>query len=43
MGSCSTEPNTGSFTNTAENKFKKWDDRFSKRRIKCKGSQDIKF
>ena len=44
MGSCSSgTTQTGSFTNTAQNKFKKWDDRFSKRRIKCKGSQDIKF
>ena len=44
MGSCSSgTTTTGSFTNAAENKFKKWDDRFSKRRIKCKGSQDIKF
>ena len=44
MGSCSTGTSqTGSFTNAADNKFKKWDDRFSKRRIKCKGSQDIKF
>ena len=44
MGSCSTGTSqTGAFTNAAENKFKKWDDRFSKRRIKCKGSQDIKF
>ena len=44
MGSCSTGTSqTGSYTNTADNKFKKWDDRFSKRRIKCKGSQDIKF
>ncbi len=44
MGSCSSGTSqTGSFTNTADNKFKKWDDRFSKRRIKCKGSQDIKF
>ena len=44
MGSCSTGTSqTGSFINAADNKFKKWDDRFSKRRIKCKGSQDIKF
>ena len=44
MGSCSNgTTTTGSFTNAAQNKFKKWDDRFSKRRIKCKGSQDIKF
>mgnify|MGYP001260373033 CR=1 FL=1 len=44
MGSCSTGTSTsGSFTNAAQNKFKKWDDRFSTRRIKCKGNQDIKF
>ena len=44
MGSCSTgTSNTGSFTNAQQNKFKKWDDRFSTRRIKCKGNQDIKF
>ena len=44
MGSCSSGTSqTGSFKNAADNKFKKWDDRFSKRRIKCKGSQDIKF
>ena len=44
MGSCSSgTTTTGSFTNATQNKFKKWDDRFSKRRIKCKGSQDIKF
>ena len=44
MGSCSTgTSNTGSFTNATQNKFKKWDDRFSTRRIKCKGNQDIKF
>ena len=44
MGSCTKGTSqTGSFTNTADNKFKKWDDRFSKRRIKCKGSQDIKY
>ena len=44
MGNCSSgTTTTGSFTNAAQNKFKKWDDRFSKRRIKCKGSQDIKF
>ena len=44
MGSCSSGTSqTGSFKNAPDNKFKKWDDRFSKRRIKCKGSQDIKF
>jgi len=44
MGSCSAgTSSTGSFTNATQNKFKKWDDRFSTRRIKCKGNQDIKF
>ena len=44
MGSCSSgTSSSGSFTNAAQNKFKKWDDRFSTRRIKCKGNQDIKF
>ena len=28
---------------STQNKFKKWDDRFSTRRIKCKGTQDIKY
>ena len=44
MGSCSSgSSTTGNFTNAAQNKFKKWDDRFSTRRIKCKGVQDIKY
>ena len=47
MGSCSTGTSTtGSFTNTAQNKFKKWDDRFSTRRLKCAGgntTSDTKF
>ena len=44
MGSCSSgTSSSGSFTNATQNKFKKWDDRFSTRRIKCKGNQDIKF
>ncbi len=44
MGSCSAgTSSTGSFANATQNKFKKWDDRFSTRRIKCKGNQDIKF
>ncbi len=35
MGSCSSgTSSSGSFTNAAQNKFKKWDDRFSTRRIK---------
>mgnify|MGYP001332140536 FL=1 len=44
MGSCSSgSSTTGNFTNATQNKFKKWDDRFSTRRIKCKGVQDIKY
>ena len=44
MGSCSSgSRTTGNFTNATQNKFKKWDDRFSTRRIKCKGAQDIKY
>ena len=47
MGSCSSgTSNTGSFNNAAQNKFQKWDDRFSTRRLKCAGgnsTQDIKF
>ena len=44
MGSCSSgSSTTGNFTNAPQNKFKKWDDRFSTRRIKCKGAQDIKY
>ena len=36
MGSCSSgTTTTGTFTNAAQNKFKKWDDRFSTRRLKC--------
>ena len=43
MGSCSSgSSTTGNFTNATQNKFKKWD-RFSTRRIKCKGAQDIKY
>ena len=47
MGSCSTGTSTvGTPTNTAEVKFKKWDDRFSQRRLKCAGgnaTKDIKY
>ena len=44
MGSCSSgSSTTGNFTNATQNKFKKWDDRFSTRRFKCKGAQDIKY
>ena len=47
MGSCSSgTSSTGTANNAVENKFKKWDDRFSTRRLKCAGgnsTQDIKF
>ena len=44
MGSCSSGSSSSSnHTNALQNKTKKWDNRFSKRRIKCKGAQDIKF
>ena len=47
MGSCSTgTTTTGTFNNAQQNKFKKWDDRFSTRRLKCAGgntTSDIKF
>ena len=47
MGSCSTGTSTtGTPTNAAEVKFKKWDDRFSQRRLKCAGgntTKDIKY
>ena len=47
MGSCSTGTSTtGTPTNAAEVKFKKWDDRFSQRRLKCAGgntTKDVKY
>ncbi len=44
MGSCSSgSSSTGSAGNTARNKFNKWDDQFSKKRIKCRGAGDTKF
>ena len=44
MDSCSSgAPSSSSHSNALQNKFQKWDDRFSQKRIKCKGSQDIKF
>jgi len=44
MGSCSSGSSSStSYTNAAQNKIAKWDNRFSKRRIKCRGAQDIKF
>ena len=43
MGSCSSGTNSNSnFTNAPQNKMQKWDNRFSKKRIKCKGPNDIK-
>ena len=44
MGSCSSGSSSSSnHSNALQNKVQKWDNRFSKRRIKCKGAQDIKF
>ena len=43
MGSCSTGSSSSSVkTNAPENKMQKWDNRFSQKRIKCKGPNDIK-
>ena len=43
MGSCSTGTSTtGTPNNAAEVKFKKWDDRFSQRRLKCAGGNATK-
>ena len=43
MGSCSTGSSSSSAkTNAPENKMQKWDNRFSQKRIKCKGAKDIK-
>ena len=43
MGSCSNGTSSNSnFTNAPQNKMQKWDNRFSKKRIKCKGPNDIK-
>jgi len=43
MGSClSSGSTTTSFTNAPQNKIQKWDNRFSKKRIKCKGANDFK-
>ena len=43
MGSCSNGTTSNSnFTNAPQNKMQKWDNRFSKKRIKCKGPNDIK-
>tara|TARA_B110000495_G_C22956698_1_gene560548 strand:- start:665 stop:1240 length:576 start_codon:yes stop_codon:yes gene_type:complete len=43
MGSCSSGvSSTSNFNNAPKNKMQKWDDRFSKKRIKCKGAADKK-
>ena len=43
MGSCSAGSSSSSAkTNAPENKMQKWDNRFSQKRIKCKGANDIK-
>ena len=43
MGTCSSGTSSNSnFTNAPQNKMQKWDNRFSKKRIKCKGPNDIK-
>ena len=44
MGSCSSGTSSNSnFTNAPQNKMQKWDNRFSKKRIKCKGADDKKI
>jgi Tfp pilus assembly protein PilV len=43
MGTCSSGTSSNSnFNNAPQNKMQKWDNRFSKKRIKCKGPNDIK-
>jgi Tfp pilus assembly protein PilV len=43
MGSCSSGTSSNSnYTNAPQNKMQKWDNRFSQKRIKCKGPNDIK-
>ena len=47
MGTCSSGTTaSGSFNNAQQNKIEKWENRFSTKRIKCKGgttTKDIKF
>ena len=44
MGTCSSgASSSSSHSNALQNKTQKWDNRFSTKRIKCKGAQDIKF
>ena len=43
MGSCSDgTASSTSYNNAIDNKFHKWDNRFSRKRIKCKGDNDKK-
>ena len=42
MGSCSSGKKYTGYTNAPQNKMEKWDNRFSKKRIKCKGTKDKK-
>ena len=43
MGSCSSGSSSStSHNNAKDNKFQKWDNRFSTKRIKCKGADDKK-
>ena len=44
MSACSSgASSSGSHANTLQNKIQKWDDRFSSKRIKCRGNADEKF
>jgi Tfp pilus assembly protein PilV len=42
MGTCSGGKKYTGYTNAPQNKMEKWDNRFSKKRIKCKGAKDKK-
>ena len=44
MGKCSNRGTSfTNFNNAVQNKFQKWDNRFSKERLKCKGNKDNKI
>ena len=43
-GNCSNRGTSSTnFNNAVQNKFQKWDKRFSKERLKCKGNKDNKI
>ena len=43
MSNCSSRNSSlSNFNNAAQNKFEKWDKRFSKERLRCKGNKDSK-